>query len=321
MWKDICPNQGHVLLIKDGYDNLLMPTLCKSWECKTCSSALQNRVKDRITYGCSMAEYSWLITVTFKMGYGLVRNADYVNTAWTALSRLLKRDHPQMAWLRIVESTKRGQPHIHSIISLARNRVSDCHGKDITGKCNHRFDKAWLNEDCKANCLEHEVARRWFDVTGDSWVVDCRFVLGAKGAASYLAKYLTKASSEYRYLKSLGFHRRWTCSRNWPRQIMSGLECEEWRAVIRMGGGKHGGYGADKNAEMVKEGEKHPLIKRKNEEYYQMKRLEAMKYAIKRSTNEIIRSATIAIPSSGGNRQGGIGISAADWRKTQQRAS
>lgn len=47
-------------------------------------------------------------------------------------------------------------------------------------------------------------------------MVDVRDVMGAKGAAAYLAKYLTKAALSYEVLVDRGFSRRWSSSNNWP---------------------------------------------------------------------------------------------------------
>lgn len=69
---------------------------------------------------------------------------------------------------------------------------------------------------CKEDCLEHELAKAWYDITGDSWIVDSRKILGARGAAAYLSKYLIKAYDNRAELERRGFARRWSCSRNWP---------------------------------------------------------------------------------------------------------
>lgn len=71
-------------------------------------------------------------------------------------------------------------------------------------------------EKCVKDCVEHELAKIWYGITGDSWVVDCRPVWSASGAASYLFKYLDKGFTERGDLEALGFKRRWSCSRDWP---------------------------------------------------------------------------------------------------------
>lgn len=49
-------------------------------------------------------------------------------------------------------------------------------------------------------------------------MADIRPVLGAKGASSYLTKYLVKALEHRDRLEELGFQRLWASSRNFPRE-------------------------------------------------------------------------------------------------------
>lgn len=61
------------------------------------------------------------------------------------------------------------------------------------------------------------MARMWWEVTGDSWVVDVREVSSPGGCAAYLGKYLGKSMADYRFrLLELGYLRRFQRSNNWP---------------------------------------------------------------------------------------------------------
>lgn len=84
------------------------------------------------------------------------------------------------------------------------------------------YSKKWIQEDCKVDCLIHEWGKGWFERTG-SYVVDVRPVYSEGGVAGYLGKYLTKSFKNRGELESLGFKRRWSCSRNWPREVRSQL--------------------------------------------------------------------------------------------------
>jgi len=54
-------------------------------------------------------------------------------------------------------------------------------------------------------------------VTGNSYICFAVNVLGAAGADAYLGKYLSK-QTEYRdSLEAIGWTRRWSSSRSWPR--------------------------------------------------------------------------------------------------------
>lgn len=66
------------------------------------------------------------------------------------------------------------------------------------------------------DCLTHEFAKAWLDVSGDSFVVDCRKGYSAGRLANYLGKYLTKSFSDRENLKAMGFIRRYSRSQNWP---------------------------------------------------------------------------------------------------------
>lgn len=78
---------------------------------------------------------------------------------------------------------------------LVRNRMTGgVYFLEIT--YNERTDR-WhphLHVVFEGGYLPHEVAKTtWFDVTGDSYIVDIRSLNGASGAATYVAKYATKA--------------------------------------------------------------------------------------------------------------------------------
>lgn len=73
--------------------------------------------------------------------------------------------------------------------------------------------KARLNT---CDCLAHEFARVWFDVTGDSWIAHAIPVLGGNGAGAYMGKYLEKMFLNEERENILGMERRWSSSRGWP---------------------------------------------------------------------------------------------------------
>ncbi len=80
-----------------------------------------------------------------------------------------------------------------------------------------KYNKKWLAKDC--SCAEHVLAREWYAVTGDSFVVDVRDVWGADGAIGYLSKYLRKGFEDREILESFGFVRRYDRSRNWCGKV------------------------------------------------------------------------------------------------------
>lgn len=214
MYKE-CPRAGYLMLWTTD-DSIVVPTNCKTWRCLSCRDRVQGLLKSRIVRGCLLLGRSWLITVTFRTVGSARRTAASVAKVWAHFLRSLRKTYRmEPAWLRILEATKKGQPHIHMVMgNLPETLKTTCTGKTAGGRPNHRFDTKWLRKECI--CFEHVVARAWYEASGDSYVVDCRLVLGAAGAAAYMAKYLTKAVLSYETLYKLGFHRRWSRSRNWP---------------------------------------------------------------------------------------------------------
>lgn len=209
---------------------LTVPTTCKSWSCLACRDRVKALFKQRIRHGCSILEPSYLITLTFKTVGDARRDAASVRVVWTQWLRSLKQRWPNLSWMRVIEATQKGQPHIHLVMGgLTTGLTASCTGKDNRGKPNHRFDMEWLWKKCI--CLEHICAQEWYKASQDSYVVDARQVLGAAGAAAYISKYLAKTLMSYSQLHMLGFTRRWTTSRNWPRleglQLVKSLN-DEW---------------------------------------------------------------------------------------------
>ena len=56
----------------------------------------------------------------------------------------------------------------------------------------------------------------WYEITGDSWIVDVRVASVGPGAGGYLAKYLIKGNKQRSQLEAMGFIRRYTRSRGFP---------------------------------------------------------------------------------------------------------
>lgn len=73
----------------------------------------------------------------------------------------------------------------------------------------------------------------WWDITGDSYIVDARVVFDRPGAADYLVKYLFKSGGDREKLEDLGYTRRYSTARNWPRETKLVLRgtFDEWHRV------------------------------------------------------------------------------------------
>lgn len=165
----------------------------------------------KVAFGCSALGACVLITLTLQSDRIASRlTAASVAVEWRRFLYRLKKSLPNLAWMKVTELTKAGIPHLHLVMGNLDGRTPRCQ----TGLFK---SQRWREMRCAVVCLEHEIARAWFEVTGDSWVVDCRAVVGAAGAGAYLGKYLGKDFGDYRgRMEELGFARRYNRSHNWP---------------------------------------------------------------------------------------------------------
>lgn len=179
----------------------------------------------RVEAGCFRLGPCAFITVTYRVASDTpLRNAASVAKDWRALWRKWKYSEPnQLHWLRVIELTKKGQPHLHVIVGPTVSRIR-CYGSTFDVQT---FKKRFYSCDC----LSHRLSRMWWATTGDSWIVHAVPVAGARGAARYLAKYLTKQES-FAPLLAAGFSRRWSRSRGFPAggrlRLRTSIE-ENWR--------------------------------------------------------------------------------------------
>ena len=188
-----CPRRGYLWFTNSSYEKLPVQATCKTWKCPACRKALVKKFAERLEYGCLTLGSSWLITLTLKLGdSSKIKDAVFVRKAlerfWVRLK--IRPNWKQVVWLKVIELTKKGQPHLHIVVG------------NITGT--HRQ-------------LQLEAREAWLFVTGDSYIVDVRPVSKAKEIGHYLGKYLAKGYAHREKLEALGFNRRWSASRGWPR--------------------------------------------------------------------------------------------------------
>ncbi len=212
-----CPRGGLVCLVPGDGPRLFLKTTCKTWRCKGCRDRLLNLVKMRIVYGVELLKPTWFITLTFRTAtlpessltdQTTIRNAESVARVWSRFWSLYRRRHPKRStpWFRVIELTKRGQPHLHLVVGgLGVNKLA----------------------------IEREWSFLWLQASKDSHIVWATECFGANGAAGYLTKYMVKAFGEREELLQLGFHRRWSRSRDWPgdKLRLTGTEQEVWHRV------------------------------------------------------------------------------------------
>ncbi len=220
-----CRRPGSIWLLSNSGEFGWMPTTCKTWRCKGCRDRMISLFKARVSTGCSTLGACAFITLTYKADARDPQDATFVRRDWKALCRRFPRLKSQLKWLRVMEVTRKGTPHHHLVSGpiLSDERVRCWSGNVPIRQYERRF------ETCE--CLAHSIARHWYAVTGDSYVVHATPVLGPRGAAAYMAKYLAKTFGNEGRLKSLGMARRWSSSRGWPgagRQRLAPTVHEGW---------------------------------------------------------------------------------------------
>lgn len=227
-----CERRGYVLLDHDGHIHHKR-TVCKTWRCRSCKLSLLNYVSMVVQYGVLMSERSWLTTVTYSAPQGFVpRDAACVRRDSRLLKQRLRVIFPSLVWFEVPELTERGQVHLHLIMS----------GIKWSKSCRRKQDKSyrtWSQMTCRTalTCGEHLISRLWEAITHDSYVVDSSPVRSAGGVGHYVADYLKKGLGDHLALEALGFKRRYSTSRNWPRGVkmrMRGTEEGVWSRVTRI---------------------------------------------------------------------------------------
>lgn len=202
----LCPRRGYIWLTSPNRKVLVLPTTCKTWGCRACRVRVAALFSMRVEAGVLAYGGSWFITLTYKQGSRQV-DAECVRKDWKAFWRMLREtEFRSLSWLRVVELTKKGQPHLHLVMQANSSRPN-CYGGG--GLEIRRYRHRWAS----CQCVAHMLSRAWYAVTGDSWIVDVSSVRSRKKSGDYLGKYLQKGD---RFgLEALGFTRRWSSSKGW----------------------------------------------------------------------------------------------------------
>lgn len=241
MMSSVCPRGGYIWLTsKNGQG--IMPTNCKTWGCRSCRDRLLNLFRMRVEAGVSALGKCAFITFTYKTGYESMRDAASVAEDWKELWRRLRSNGETIGWfkwLRVVELTKKGQPHLHVVMESQEEKVR-CYGRVFDARSFRRRAGS-------CHCMSHRLSDLWEAITGDSWLVHTMPVVSAYGAARYLSKYLLKTMggvASHEPLERLGFKRRWSSSRGWPGsgrlRLAQSLRMGE--GVMRLKDGRRSGW-------------------------------------------------------------------------------
>jgi hypothetical protein len=229
-----CPRKGYSVLRRKFQNPLLIETRCKQKRCVPCGPAVRAHVALKAEIGSWIRGGSYFITTTYKMGIGLQKDAGSVQADWRRFLYLLKRNYPQltekMHWMKVIELTQQGQPHLHLIVTgLPGGTLDRCRGR--------KNEKRWVELGCfqaVGTCLLHAVSKTWMDTTGGtSWVCDASKVRSASQVGNYVGKYITKAYEETGLAK-LGFKRVWSASQGFAPDLrvrLAGTVAGKWTKV------------------------------------------------------------------------------------------
>ena len=167
------------------------------------------------------------------MGTGLQKDAGSVQEDWRRFLYLFKRNYPQltekMHWMKVIELTQQGQPHLHLIVTGLPGGMRDrCRGR--------KNEKRWVVNGCfqaQGTCLLHAVAKTWLATTSSSWICDVSRVKSASAVGNYVGKYITKAYEDSGLAK-LGFKRVWSASQGFAPDLrvrLAGTIAGKWTQV------------------------------------------------------------------------------------------
>ena len=228
-----CPRKGYSVLRRKFQNPLLIETRCKQKRCIPCGPAVRAHVALKAEIGSWIRGGSYFITLTFKMGIQDQRDAASVQVAWRRFMYLFRRHYPELTekieWMKVIELTEKGQPHLHLLMSGLPGGMPDrCRGR--------KNEKRWVVNGCfqaQGTCLLHAVAKTWLATTTSSWVCDVSRVRSASAAGNYVGKYITKAYAQHK-LEKLGFKRVWSASRGFAPDLrvrLAGTVAGKWTKV------------------------------------------------------------------------------------------
>lgn len=167
---------------KDGIEqNVFVPMRCKSWDCPICRPIKAKKLQYAIEEAFKNEEIHFL-TLTYFQSDTKENVWKNLGKTWNRLLTILRRNHPNLKFVRIVEPHKSGYPHLHIITNCHLSIKEDFHTLVSSGFGYQMMIKT----------------------------------VTLKAAKNYVTKYLTKVlwSLEANNLRKLSKSRIVSCSRN-----------------------------------------------------------------------------------------------------------
>jgi len=176
-WTDSERCASGSLVKVEGPIRRVYPATCRTWNCPGCGPRKGRQLAARI----SRCPGRRMITLTWRPRENVTPKEalDELNHAWRTIWKRIKRAQGEDArgYVRIVEVTKAGWPHLHILVQC-------------------RF-------------VHVRTLSRWMGDLTNSPIVDARAIKKASDLSRYVSKYLTKQAG------TLAGRRRWSATPRW----------------------------------------------------------------------------------------------------------
>jgi len=161
------------------------PLYCRSWNCEIC----RPKRKSQLLALASSGNPNRFLTLTVNpaIGDSPEQRLKLLSHAWKVIVKRLRRQHGSAAinYLAVVEQTKQGEPHLHMLLRTPF------------------ISQAWLSDAMR-------------DLI-DAPIVDIRLIRNQREVVRYVAKYITKAPTQF------GSAKRYWCTPAYE------LDKEDWK--------------------------------------------------------------------------------------------
>lgn len=112
-YSDRCRRGSIILVDPKTCEAKTIPIFCKSWICPHCSKLKQRRLEQRIR----SAHPNKFITLTVEQTPGLTRHdaETTIREHWSKFIAAVRKFKPEFEYLKVIEWTKKGWPHVHVV--------------------------------------------------------------------------------------------------------------------------------------------------------------------------------------------------------------
>ena len=106
---------GLSLIGRSGNDAAVYPLRCRRWSCGSCGLRKVREAQRRVADGLAVGPV-WFVTITCAGGEDPVRSFELLTRRWKALHQRLNRATGRCEYWMVIETQKRGSPHLHILV-------------------------------------------------------------------------------------------------------------------------------------------------------------------------------------------------------------